>query len=64
MILSNSEVPDYLKPIYQLYFNEKNKDSFIDICEKWTFEDMVITFQALSDYDMIMQVCMEESNGK
>jgi len=59
MIMSNSEVPDYMRPIYQLYFNEKNKDSFIDICNKWTFEDMVVMFQALSDFDMIQQVYME-----
>jgi len=57
--MSNSEVPDYMRPIYQLYFNEKNKDSFIDICNKWTFEDMVVMFQALSDFDMIQQVYME-----
>ena len=56
MVFANSEVPDYMRPIYQIYFHEQNKDSFIDICEKWTFEDMVITLQAISDAGMIIQI--------
>lgn len=60
MVLSNSEVPDYMRPIYQLYFSEQIKDSFTDICEKWTFEDMLITLQAISDAGMIIQILRDK----
>jgi len=57
--MSNSEVPEYMRPIYQIYLSEKNKDSFVDICDNWTFSDMMISFQAMQDESFITQIIMD-----
>lgn len=49
-----------MKPIYGILLSEKNKDSFIDICNKWTFEDYVFYQHAVADDGLVYQVLMKD----
>jgi hypothetical protein len=60
VINNNSEIPDYMKPIYHILLSEKNKDSYLDICNKWTFEDYIFYQHAIADEGLIQQVLMKD----
>ena len=51
--MNNSSLPDHLKPIYIIVASGKFNDTYLDICEKWSFEDLMFANQFLSDLSLI-----------